>query len=419
MRFPSIWLFYRFLCILTATFFPWARLRASLSAQPPSSIQSTNANAVNALAINLLIWLLLVISLKACFAAQFQALCTSLSSTSSTALTEASSAIAFFFSRYKELLPRPHAVQTKYSSVAPFDVLAEFFKNFPCCPCPQTTSSLDLLYDSKCETLNRSCCFLVLDSHLFLFSTSWPASCWLLVYQPFFSLCRDPCCNLSTRISTGILHDWVNVEGAILFRFGVSASSDPRKVAGIMNCIVTSWNRLPPYISTIWLYDNVAAPCPLTCLMKAYPSGRLWPGEVSPLTHTQPVCNLKGRFHVVSQHNGWLVLYLKEVSLVAEHSWSDFLVDWLPSKRFPHIFCSRSSCGVRVCGLQSELVLEQHSLIVHLVMAQLLVPEEAYLLDKVADSHHCQYGDLAVQGLLARLASPSWSMVTFPQSLKL
>jgi hypothetical protein len=29
------------------------------------------------------------------------------------------------------------------------------------------------------------------------------------------------------------------------------------------------------------------------------------------------------------------------------------------------------------------------------------------------------YGDLAVQGRLARLASISWSMVTFPQILKL
>jgi hypothetical protein len=48
-----------------------------------------------------------------------------------------------------------------------------------------------------------------------------------------------------------------------------------------------------------------------------------------------------------------------------------------------------------------------------------LMQEEAYLLDKVVDSHHCRYGDLAVHGRLARLASTSWSMVTFPQILKL
>jgi hypothetical protein len=63
--------------------------------------------------------------------------------------------------------------------------------------------------------------------------------------------------------------------------------------------------------------------------------------------------------------------------------------------------------------LQLELVLG-HSLTAHL-MAQLLVQEEAYLLDKV----DCRYGNLAVQGRLARLASTSWSMVTFPQILKL
>jgi hypothetical protein len=93
---------------------------------------------------------------------------------------------------------------------------------------------------------------------------SQPAAARLLrswsQHQSFFSICRDPCCNLSTRISTGILQllvfffgigDATTMEGAIPFHFRVTASSDLRKVApgrshglhlcSSRNCLCRNW----------------------------------------------------------------------------------------------------------------------------------------------------------------------------------
>jgi hypothetical protein len=88
-----------------------------------------------------------------------------------------------------------------------------------------------------------------LHSHSPLLNHLYLVCCVLATVPAFLQPVWDPCCNLSTRVSTGILRllvfffgigDVVTVEGAIIFRFNVSASSDPRNVAGVMNSIHTS-----------------------------------------------------------------------------------------------------------------------------------------------------------------------------------